>query len=168
MRRFLDKISLPVMFIMLIFMIVLLLLRIFVFDMNVVYGTSMYDALDNGDVLLARKVDLDDLHRGDIVTVYDETTDELLVKRIIGLPGEEIYIDDNGYIYANWRLLDDFFQEPVTEPNILYSDVLLGSNEYFIMGDNRTNSYDSRYFGPVSIENIRDVAVMRFYPLTIY
>lgn len=144
------------------------ILRVFVFNVNVVQGTSMCTTLYNGDVLVAQKLALNSIHRGDIVTAYSDSKNEFIVKRVIGLPGESIHIDENGYIYADGVLIDEQYQSPTVGMSFTYSDIDLGENEYFLVGDNRYNSYDSRYFGAIDKSNIRDIAVFRFFPLTLY
>lgn len=148
--------------------LIVMLIRTFVFDVNVVRGTSMNESLSSGDIMIARKFGLDRIERGDIVTVVGVMDEGLIVKRVIGLPGETVHIDSNGIVYINGEMLPDGYQEET--PGLLseYPDVILGDDEFYLMGDNRMNSYDSRFFGPVKRKNIRDVAVMRVYPFETY
>lgn len=143
-------------------------LRIFFFDVNVVHGTSMCTTLYEGDILLARKFDTEHINRGDIVTANRSGEDRLLVKRVIGLPNEHITIDDEGWIYADGVPIDDAYQSPTVGLVFQYTDITLGDDEYFLMGDNRYDSWDSRNFGPVHAGDIRDVVMFRFFPPEIY
>ena len=119
---------------------VAIVLRVFVFNVNVVQGTSMLTTLYNGDVLVAQKFSLNSIHRGDIVTAYSENRDEFIVKRVVGLPGEAIHLDENGYIYADGKLIDEQYQIPTVGMTYTYSDIQLGEDQYFLVGDNRYNS----------------------------
>ena len=141
--------------------------RIFIFDVSVVNGSSMDDTLKNGDVVVARKIGLDHFERGNIVTVQRSGSSGRLVKRIVGLPGETVDIDDNGLIFVNGQLIDDQYQVVVSNASYPYMHLVLGQDEYFIIGDNRANSNDSRYFGAVGLDEIKDVILLRVFPFTL-
>ncbi|HYP27982.1 MAG TPA: signal peptidase I, partial [Blastocatellia bacterium] len=115
-----------------------------------VEGNSMYPAIEDGDLVLISKV-INDLGRGDIVTFYEpRSRADREVKRIIGLPGEEIWMTERGELYIDGGLID--------EPYVLalrnqrprgISRQVIKEGCYFLMGDNRDVSSDSRSFGPV-------------------
>ena len=140
--------------------------RIFIFDVSVVNGSSMDDTLKNGDVVVARKIWLDHFERGNIVTIQRSGSSGRLVKRIVGLPGETIDIDENGLISVDGELIDDQYQVQVSHASYPYMHLVLGQDEYFIIGDNRTNSNDSRYFGAIGLDEIKDIILLRVFPFT--
>ena len=113
-----------------------------------VSGSSMEPTLSDGDNLIVDKISyrFSEPERFDIIVFpfrYAEKT--YYIKRIIGLPGETVYIDDSGNIYIDGELLaESYGKEPITDPGRAYEPITLGENEYFVMGDNRNNSSDSR------------------------
>lgn len=149
-------------------LLAVLLVRTFLFDVNVVRGTSMSDTLSDGNIMVARKFALDHIERGDIVTAVGVVGDDVIVKRVVGLPGEHVRVDNNGVVYVDGEKLPDEYQKETPGLESEYGDVQLGDDEYYLMGDNRFGSYDSRFFGPVPREDIRDVAVLRVFPFATY
>lgn len=142
----------------------------YLFQPTIVEGESMEDTLHNGDILLLNRFSyrLHSPERFDVV-VFPFSMDEYYVKRIIGLPGETVEITD-GTIYIDGEpLLEGYGREPVRDGGIAAEPLRLGSDEYFLMGDNRNNSKDSRdaSVGPVSLEQISGKVVMRMYPLKV-
>ena len=131
-------------------------------------GSSMNPTLENGDNLWVDKLSytFGDPKRFDVVIFnYDEDT--TYVKRIIGLPGETVRIDQNGNIYINGSLLkENYGKETILDNGRAGAEVYLGSDEYFVLGDNRNNSIDSRWsdVGNVNREDIVGKAVLRIYP----
>ena len=95
------------------------------------------------------------LDRYDIVVVKQNTNDDLWIKRIIGMPNETIQIKD-GSVYINDKLLesDPFKDIKINNPGLASEKITLGEDEYFVMGDNRNNSRDSRYIGSVNKKQI--------------
>lgn len=141
-----------------------------------VVGTSMYPTLGNGDYLIANKLEyhFHGPQRGDIIIMrdpYDQSKD--FIKRVIGLPGERILIRA-GRIYINGRLLHEPYlkgTEPWTvnanlgDPGGNPKGLLIPNGYYFVMGDNRNHSSDSRFFGPVRRDEIEARAIFRVLPL---
>ena len=137
-----------------------------------VEGISMFATLDDNDYLIANKIDyrLHPPQRGDIVILRPPTNSSTdFIKRIIGLPGERVLIR-SGVVYINGHKLDEpYLPEAWTVdanwPDNSSSGQVLGSNQYFVMGDNRNRSQDSRFFGPISRDRIDGKAWFRIWPL---
>lgn len=134
-------------------------------------GESMSNTLHTEDSLWIDKISyrFNDPERFDIVVFpYDEDSDTFYIKRIIGLPGETVYIDEEGLVYINNELLEEdvYGREPI-EPSkrgVAAEPVTLGEDEYFVMGDNRNNSRDSRLMDVGNIHKSEFIgkAVFRF------
>ncbi|MGB8452602.1 MAG: signal peptidase I [Anaerocolumna sp.] len=147
------------------------LIPTYVIQRTIVDGPSMEDTLHNGDHLMVEKISyhLGQLKRFDIIVFYPHgrDSDEYYVKRIIGLPGETIQIIGSD-IYINGEVLDENYgKEPITYAGIAEKPLTLGDDEFFVMGDNRDVSLDSRYdeVGVVPKENIGGRAILRIWPL---
>ncbi len=92
------------------------------------------------------------------------------IKRVIGLPGEHVKIE-NGKVYINGEELQEDYLEPTVETDSLngpFTDIVVPENCVFVMGDNRTQSTDSRRFGCVPLEKIESVVWIRFWPLNLF
>ena len=137
-----------------------------------VEGLSMYATLDDNDYLIANKIDyrLHAPQRGDIVILRPPTDNSKdFIKRVIALPGEKLLIRD-GIVYINGHKLDEpYLPEAWTTlnnwPNDGTDGRVMGANQYFVMGDNRNRSQDSRIFGPISRDRIDGRAWFRIWPL---
>lgn len=147
----------------------LLIVR-FVGQRTEVIGESMSPTLENGDNLIVDKLTyrFSDPKRFDIIVFpFKENRTVYYIKRIIGLPGEKVQIKD-GKIYINgMELEEDYGAETIADPGIASSPVTLGADEYFVLGDNRNNSEDSRRasVGNISRDEIFGRAWLRFWPL---
>ena len=145
----------------LLIIVVIILIRTFIITPVRVDGTSMNKTLADGDILLLYK--LAKIDRFDIVVLDEEYDDEIIIKRIIGLTGETVEIKD-GDIYINDILMPD--DEYAYGDTSDYDKITLGNDEYFILGDNRLISKDSRYFGAVKKDDIMGEAVFRLWPFS--
>lgn len=149
-----------------------MLIVTFVVQNNRVLGSSMVPTLQNGDQLLVEKISprFGHLSYGDIVTIDGEKLlgegEPDLVKRLIGLPGDTIDIRGGRVFLNGTPVVESFLDASVqTFPSGMgYDHVVLGDNELYVMGDNRTGSKDSRMFGPFDEDYIIGTCLIRFYP----
>lgn len=147
----------------------------FVGQRTVVNGVSMYDTLNDGDNLWVDKFSyhFKDPQRFDIVVFPMYDGEEYFIKRIIGLPGETVRIDHQGNIYINGEQLEESYGYETIEPGMIgraFDGVTLGDDEYFVMGDNRNESEDSRFdiVGNVKREDLMGKAVFRLWPIATF
>ena len=142
----------------------------FVGQRTMVSGSSMETTLQNGDNLIVDKISyrFRDPKRYDIIVFpYKYEEDTYYIKRIIGMPGETIQIQD-GYVYINGEKLtsDIYGKERINNPQTAAEPITLGEDEYFVMGDNRNHSMDSRdpSVGVLKRSDLIGRAWMRIYP----
>lgn len=157
----------------LLFVLVLTFLIIkFVGQRTEVIGSSMEPTLSDADDLIANKIvyRFSDPVRFDIIIFpYKYEEDTYYIKRVIGLPGETVYIDSEGKIFINEELLEESYgSETIKEVGLLVEPILLGEDEYFVLGDNRNNSKDSRFIdvGNVHRKQIIGKAGFRIFPFS--
>lgn len=144
----------------------------YVLQRTIVDGSSMENSLSNGDHLYVEKLSyrFDSLERFDIIVFYPygRENEEYYVKRIIGMPGETVQIIGSD-IYIDGAILEeDYGKDPIVDPGRASEPIMLGDEEYFVLGDNRTISRDSRDYevGNVSKKNIGGRAFFRVSPLS--
>lgn len=145
----------------------------FVGQRTQVDGYSMYDTLEDGDNLWVDKLSyrFKDPERFDIVIFPFQDSNVFYIKRIIGMPGETVRIDDYGTIYINDKPLEeDYGYETIAYDRIgrAGENITLGEDEYFVMGDNRNDSKDSRYeeVGNIKRDELEGKAVLRIWPIS--
>ena len=141
-----------------IIIVVVILVRTFIATPVRVNGSSMYPTLKGNEIMLLNK--LGHIDRFDIVVLKIDNREDNLIKRIIGLPGESVEIKDNE-IYINDKKLEDKYGYGITY-NI--DKVTLKKDEYFILGDNRKISLDSRVFGTIHKDEIKGTTDFIMYP----
>ncbi len=141
----------------------IILLRTFIITPVRVNGDSMNNTLHNGEILLLDKISykFNDVDRFDIVVI--NYNGERLIKRVIGLPGETLKVSD-GKLYINDKLIKEDYLDEVT--NDFIYDGVIKENCYFVMGDNRDDSLDSRYFGCFDKVNISGKVNFALFPFS--
>lgn len=156
--------------------VIAILIVVFVVQPVRVEGQSMMPKLHDQDRIFVNKFiyplrewigDKEPIKRGDIVVLlFPDDPSKSYIKRVVGLPGEEINVE-NGKLYVNGVQID----EPYLDSDYLSSDSMpnkeiVRPHHYFVMGDNRRNSSDSRYWGQVPEKYIYGKAIFRYYPFT--
>lgn len=134
-----------------------------------VNGLSMYPTLEHKDFLVMNKITANNITNGDII-VFDTTPDAkykekiYYIKRVIAKEGDHIVIKDGKVIVNDVELKENYTDGSVTEGDI---DITIPQGKYFVLGDNRDGSSDSRVFGLVSHENIVGKVINRVYPFKL-
>ncbi len=151
------------------FIVILLFIIQYIFSITKVVGDSMYPTLNKDELFVLNKAHyrFHEIKRGDIVSLEYKDT-KYLIKRIIGLPGDTVSIK-NSQVYINNEVLD----EPYISKSLSYKDFELKDlgiekipeDMYFVLGDNRENSMDSREIGCVAKKEIQGIISFRFWPL---
>ena len=160
--------------IVIIALVIVIPIRYFLFQPFLVRGQSMEPNFENGDYLIVDEISyrIRSPQRGEVIVFkHPEDSSQRLIKRIIGLPGEtiditggEIKISKDG----STQILDE---KKYLNPSVFTAGeihIVLGDNEYFVLGDNREFSYDSRRFGPFSADKIIGRVFLRAWPFASF
>lgn len=147
--------------------IVVILIKTFIVSPIRVNGVSMYKTLHDGDIMILNKFiyRFKDIERFDIIVAKTEKSP--IIKRVIGLPGDSIKYKNNN-LYVNGMIVEENFYHEATEDfdiGKLNSDIV-PEGMYFVVGDNRTNSVDSRYIGFIYEDDILGRARYTVFPPT--
>lgn len=149
-------------------LLIVLPIRIFIAQPFVVNGASMVPTFDDGDYLIVDELTyrLREPKRGEVLVFrYPKDPSKFFIKRIVGLPGETIEVESNTFIVEKSGtkvVLDDMYLRPNT---VDYLHTTLESDEYFVMGDNRNASSDSRIWGPVNKSELIGRPIIRLLPI---
>ena len=140
--------------------VVIVVIRIFIATPVKVDGDRMYNTLNDNDIVILSK--LSSIDRFDIIVLKENDNNATIIKRVIGMPGDKVKIRNNK-IYINNKIIEDEYAYGETSD---YDEITLGDDEYFVLGDNRLISKDSRYFGAIKKSDIKGKAVFRLFPFT--
>jgi signal peptidase I len=145
-------------------LVLALVVHLFLAQATVVYGQSMEPNLHAQQRLIVDKLSyrLHSPQRNDIVVVDLPSMEEMLVKRIVALPGETVEVR-RGVVYVNGTPIPELYPHDMTAYDM--APILLGPLSYFVMGDNRGNSNDSRSFGPITRDEVVGRVWLRYWPL---
>ena len=141
---------------------IVLLVKQFIVTPIQVNGDSMYPTLKDGDLMLLNRLtyQFGSINRFDIVVA--DKGDSYIIKRVIGLPGEHIKYDNNQLFINDELIQEPYLHDVVTEDFEVYLD----DNCYFLMGDNRQISLDSRALGCFELSEIRGKTSFSFFPFS--
>lgn len=148
---------------------IILFLIIYVISITQVVGNSMNSTLKDGDVLVLSKVNykIFDIKRGDIIYL-DYADTKYLIKRVIGLPGDDVDIIDNQLYINNELYEEDYLDNDLVYDNFSLQDLgytTIPEDMYLVLGDNREDSLDSREIGLISKDAINGKIVLRLWPI---
>ena len=140
---------------------------IFLYQPVKVEGTSMMPSLEDQERIFVNKFvyRLEPIERGDIVVFrYPYDPSKSYIKRVIAMAGDHVRID-SGLVYVNGEALDETYVPPEYADARAYPDTIVPPNCYFVLGDHRSMSDDSRRFGPVNQSFIYGKAVFGYWPM---
>jgi len=152
-------------------LLIVLPIRLFVINPFIVSGASMVPVFENGEYLIIDQITyrFEEPKRGDVIVFrYPKDPSKFFIKRIIGLPGESVEVKNGTPSVKNpggdkFTVLEEPFIKNKSSDNGTYA---LGENEYFVMGDNRISSSDSRVWGTLDRKFIVGRALLRLFPVT--
>lgn len=133
-----------------------------------VQGASMEPNFDDGDFLLVDEISyrFKEPERGDVIVFHAPTEEkQYYIKRIIGLPGETIVVEDGEVFINGVNLEEEYLPQGMSTRTLQQNEFTLGANQFFVLGDNRIMSFDSRNWGPLDREEIVGVVQLRLWPL---
>lgn len=148
-----------------IILIIVILVKSYLITPVQVNGDSMYNTLYDNDIMILNKIGykFDNIKRFDIVVI--DYNDKYLIKRVIGLPGEKVKIADNK-LYINDEYVEEYFLDTSVITDDYELNGVIPEGYYFVMGDNREISLDSRRLGVFSKDQIEGKATLTIFPFT--
>ncbi len=144
-----------------------ILIRTFIFEPFIVPTPSMEQTLMVGDKVIINKLSYNftDVERGDVIAFHSPIEEgKELVKRAIAIEGDDISLTSEGEIFINGERLDEGYLPDGQDIKYLNQVITVGEDEVFVMGDNRNNSFDSRFFGNISEDKIFGKFVIIYWP----
>jgi signal peptidase I len=142
------------------------LIRVFIFEPFIVPSPSMDPTLKVGDKVIINKIAyrVGSIERGDIVAFHSPLEEKDLVKRAVAVEGDEITLTSEGEIYINGERITESYIPADQAASYINQTVTLEEDEVFVMGDNRNNSFDSRYFGAIPEEDVFGEFMVIYWP----
>jgi signal peptidase I len=140
---------------------------IFLYQPVKVEGTSMMPSLDDQERIFVNKFVYrwEPIERGDIVVFrYPRDPSKSYIKRVIGVPGDRIRID-SGQLYVNDQAIEEDYVPSAYTDERSYAEIVVPAHSYFVLGDHRSMSHDSRDFGPVKEGYVFGKAVFGYWPM---
>ncbi|MCX6784618.1 MAG: signal peptidase I [Candidatus Komeilibacteria bacterium] len=156
-------------------LVIIIPVRMFVFQPFVVQGASMEPNFQEKEYLIIDEISqrFEPRVRGQVIVFHPpQNPDTYYIKRIIGLPGETVQFKDGQITIFNSTkpagfVLDESAYLPSSEIDVYYQDkITLATDQYFVLGDNRRNSLDSRKIGPIPTDHIRGKVLVRAFPFS--
>ena len=148
--------------------LIALIIVFFVVSPVRVEGVSMLPRLEDQERIFVNRFiyHLTEIHRGDIVVfIYPRDENKSFIKRVIGLPGDVVEVK-SGVVYVNGQRLDEPYLDPKFQDFENHGPMKVGLNAYYVLGDHRNQSNDSRHWGVVPRDNIYGKAMFRYWPVT--
>ncbi len=145
-----------------------ILIVVFVVQPVKVEGTSMQPHLSDQERIFVNKFvyHFSEIGRGDVVVFwYPKEPKKSFIKRVVGLPGETVEVR-SGFVYINGLMLNEMYIRPENFDHNSYGPWKVPGDSYFVMGDHRNSSNDSRHWGAVPAENIFGKAIFRYWPVS--
>ena len=142
------------------------MVRIFMFEPFIVPTPSMEPTLKVGDKVIINKMayKFTSFKRGDIIAFHSPLEDRDLVKRAIAIEGDEIILTSEGEIFINGEKITEDYLPADQTISYINQTVVIGEDEIFVMGDNRNNSFDSRFFGTIPEDEIFGEFMVIYWP----
>lgn len=141
-------------------------IKSYIFTSTLVEGSSMFPTVHHKDKLIVNKIFFmkDNITRGDVIDFYVPSAEKYYLKRVIGVEGDVVEIIDNR-VYVNGKMLEEtYVSTDVTEPHSNITKWEVKEGFVFVLGDNRSNSTDSRDLGLINRKDIVGKIVLRYYP----
>ena len=140
---------------------------VFLYQPVRVEGTSMLPMLEDQDRLFINKIAyrVGEIHRGDVVVfLYHSENQKIYIKRVVALPGDDLRID-HGHVFVNGLQVKEAYVPPRFADDRSQPETVIPAHEYFVMGDHRSISSDSRDFGPIDRDLIYGRAAFVYWPV---
>jgi signal peptidase I len=150
----------------LIALVLALVIKIHVAEAYQIKGQSMQPTFFDGERVMVQKA-FYDVDRGDVIIFSSESEPEKdLIKRVIGLPGDKVFVRGNGEVLVNGLALKEDYIAKAQFPRADFGPFYVPPEHLFVLGDNRPQSLDSRTFGCIAVESIKGRVFVRWWPLT--